>query len=215
MTEKDLFEAHIKSTAWYRTLSEAAKDDDEGASVFRMARMAAHEAWNASQVLIEQQAARIRDLEAVEVMRDNEIAYVRQKHGEALEIIDGLRAARIAYASEFPPDAEGLPDVGSIHANIRAMKAQIAPVAPAVDAQPVACARIYADNTCGLSWIAPAYSMLPVGEHNLYASAQSERLRKDAVWRAALEEIGQALTEAGEHSAYEIVYRALSKKEPQ
>jgi hypothetical protein len=34
-----------------------------------------------------------------------------------------LEAARIAYASEFPPDAEGLPDVGSIHANIRAMKA--------------------------------------------------------------------------------------------
>jgi hypothetical protein len=33
-----------------------------------------------------------------------------------------LEAARIAYASEFPPDAEGLPDVGSIHANIRAMK---------------------------------------------------------------------------------------------
>jgi hypothetical protein len=33
-----------------------------------------------------------------------------------------LEAARLAYASEFPPDAEGLPDVGSIHANIRAMK---------------------------------------------------------------------------------------------
>jgi hypothetical protein len=30
--------------------------------------------------------------------------------------------------------------------------------------------------------------------------------------RAALEEIGQALTEAGEHSAYEIVYRAPSKQ---
>ena len=37
-----------------------------------------------------------------------------------------LCAARIAYASEFPPDAEGLPDTGSIHANIRAMKARIA-----------------------------------------------------------------------------------------
>jgi hypothetical protein len=36
--------------------------------------------------------------------------------------VSGLRAARIAYASEFPPDAEGLPDVGNIHANIRAMK---------------------------------------------------------------------------------------------
>ena len=36
---------------------------------------------------------------------------------------DGLTAARIAYASEFPADAEGHPDVGNIHANIRALKA--------------------------------------------------------------------------------------------
>jgi hypothetical protein len=41
--------------------------------------------------------------------------------------IAGLEAARIAYASEFPPDAEGLPDVGSIHANIRAMKVAMLP----------------------------------------------------------------------------------------
>ena len=39
--------------------------------------------------------------------------------------IEGLRAARMAYASEFPPDGEGEPDVGSIHQNIRAMKAEI------------------------------------------------------------------------------------------
>ncbi|WP_430229256.1 hypothetical protein [Paraburkholderia tropica] len=38
--------------------------------------------------------------------------------------IAGLESARTAYASEFPPDAEGLPDVGNIHANIRAMKAE-------------------------------------------------------------------------------------------
>lgn len=39
--------------------------------------------------------------------------------------IEGLQAARMAYASEFPPDGEGEPDVGSIHQNIRAMKAEI------------------------------------------------------------------------------------------
>ena len=39
--------------------------------------------------------------------------------------IEGLHAARQAYASEFPPDNEGEPDVGSIHQNIRAMKAEI------------------------------------------------------------------------------------------
>lgn len=48
---------------------------------------------------------------------------------EALEAqareIAGLQAARMAYASEFPLDGEGEPDVGSIHQNIRAMKAEI------------------------------------------------------------------------------------------
>ena len=37
-----------------------------------------------------------------------------------------LEAARIAYASEFSPDGEGLPDVGSIHQNIRALKTRVA-----------------------------------------------------------------------------------------
>src|SRR5690554_4806036 len=41
---------------------------------------------------------------------------------------DGLRAARIAYASEFPPILDGgdagLPDVGRIHENIRRLKAE-------------------------------------------------------------------------------------------
>ena len=37
-----------------------------------------------------------------------------------------LEAARIAYASEFPVNADGDPDVGNIHANIRALKAELA-----------------------------------------------------------------------------------------
>lgn len=48
MTDLEEFEAHIKSAAWYLALSEAAKADDEAASVFRMAKMAASEAWQAS-----------------------------------------------------------------------------------------------------------------------------------------------------------------------
>ena len=39
--------------------------------------------------------------------------------------VSGLRAARMAYASEFAPDPDGLPDVGNIHANIRALKAHV------------------------------------------------------------------------------------------
>jgi hypothetical protein len=35
---------------------------------------------------------------------------------------DELRAARIAYASEFAPNGDGYPDVGSIHENIRKLK---------------------------------------------------------------------------------------------
>ena len=56
-------------------------------------------------------AAELRRLAAVEAERD------------------GLRAARIAYASEFPPipdgDDAGLPAVGSIHENIRRLKAEL------------------------------------------------------------------------------------------
>lgn len=40
------------------------------------------------------------------------------------EELKGLEAARIAYASEFPLNSDGEPDVGSIHANIRALKAE-------------------------------------------------------------------------------------------
>lgn len=36
--------------------------------------------------------------------------------------VSGLRAARIAYANEFPATEDGDPDTGNIHANIRALK---------------------------------------------------------------------------------------------
>ena len=36
------------------------------------------------------------------------------------------QASRIAYANEFPLNADGEPDVGNIHANIRSLKAQLA-----------------------------------------------------------------------------------------
>ena len=41
---------------------------------------------------------------------------LRRQHARIAE----LEAARIAYASEFEPDADGDPNVGNIHANIRA-----------------------------------------------------------------------------------------------
>jgi len=42
--------------------------------------------------------------------------------------VSSLRAARMAYAREFPLNADGEPDVGNIHANIRAMKSALAAV---------------------------------------------------------------------------------------
>ena len=45
---------------------------------------------------------------------------------ELVSRVSMLESARIAYASEFSPDGEGLPDVGSIHQNIRALKTRVA-----------------------------------------------------------------------------------------
>ena len=39
--------------------------------------------------------------------------------------VSWMRAARLAYASEFPATEDGDPDTGNIHANIRALKTEI------------------------------------------------------------------------------------------
>ncbi|MBD9433210.1 hypothetical protein IB257_25005 [Achromobacter sp. ACM03] len=57
--------------------------------------------------------------------------YAAPQASEAVRV-QQLEAARIAYAREFPPDENGDPDVGSIHANIRKLKSQVA----ALSAQP-------------------------------------------------------------------------------
>jgi hypothetical protein len=134
----DQFETHIKSTAWYGVLSQAANDDDDGASVFRMARMAAHEAWNASRYQIEQQAALILSLESRIAQQARTIAAMCQQ-------VADLKPA----------------------------------VAPAVDAQPVGVAGAM-PGTDGFTMAAFKASEVPVGTP-LYASAQSDGWKKDAV----------------------------------
>lgn len=57
-----------------------------------------------------------------------------------------LEAARIAYASEFEPDASGDPDVGNIHANIRAMKAKLAAAQSADAGNPVSTSATVSDE---------------------------------------------------------------------
>jgi DNA repair exonuclease SbcCD ATPase subunit len=72
----------------------------------------------------ENQDLRARVQELGEMAREN-----RSKRVIELErSIAELEAARIAYASEFEPDADGDPDVGNIHANIRALKAQLSAI---------------------------------------------------------------------------------------
>lgn len=46
--------------------------------------------------------------------------------------VSELRAARIAYASEFPEAEDGSPDTGNIHKNIRLLKARAERLAEAV-----------------------------------------------------------------------------------
>lgn len=47
--------------------------------------------------------------------------------------LDSHKAARIAYASEFPLDEDGNPDVGSIHQNIRTLKSECEKLRQAFD----------------------------------------------------------------------------------
>src|SRR5690606_17895298 len=46
--------------------------------------------------------------------------------------VSELRAARIAYASEFPATKDGGPDTGNIHTNIRSLKARAERLAEAL-----------------------------------------------------------------------------------
>jgi len=67
---------------------------------------------------------------------------IRRQHARIAE----LEAARFAYASEFEPNSDGYPDVGSIHANIRALKAKLASIGAggvqALSAAPEAIAKL-------------------------------------------------------------------------
>ncbi|ADP17379.1 hypothetical protein AXYL_04059 [Achromobacter xylosoxidans A8] len=63
-----------------------------------------------------------------------ELAYAAPQASEAVRVHQ-LEAARIAYAREFPPDENGDPDVGNIHANIRKLKSQLAALSTQPGAQ--------------------------------------------------------------------------------
>ncbi|UJH75009.1 helix-turn-helix domain-containing protein (plasmid) [Burkholderia cenocepacia] len=74
-------------------------------------------------------AARLRDESSPTNGGRNVAREVIKEAADAIDLllaeVEGLRAARIAYANEFTPDDEGLPNVGSIHENIRKLKAEL------------------------------------------------------------------------------------------
>jgi len=69
---------------------------------------------------------RIEELERKSDQDDETIVWQAGQIGQHLDRIKELEAARFAYASEFGLDEEGQPDKGSIHQNIRALKAKCA-----------------------------------------------------------------------------------------
>lgn len=68
------------------------------------------------------------DVSADEEPRVQQVEEIVRRMGAALSAVtaerDGLAAARMAYANEFAPDENGDPDVGNVHANIRALKTE-------------------------------------------------------------------------------------------
>lgn len=50
--EREAFEAHLKTAAWHQVMVQAKDEDDDGASIFRMCRMAAREAWIAGRAAL-------------------------------------------------------------------------------------------------------------------------------------------------------------------
>lgn len=63
-------------------------------------------------------------LKRVEDLSLKHSRFVAEEIQELRSRIDGLEAARIAYANEFELNSDGEPDVGSIHQNIRKLKAE-------------------------------------------------------------------------------------------
>jgi hypothetical protein len=78
--EREAFEAHIKTTAWYQVLSQSKDEDDDGASIFRMARMAARAAWDARGSTVQQVGADALDAARYRWLRDGENPGNRYPH---------------------------------------------------------------------------------------------------------------------------------------
>jgi hypothetical protein len=115
--------------------------------------------------------------------------------------VSELEAARIAYASEFPLSADGEPDVGNIHANIRALKV-------AFEAE----ARL-GEQYKGIAWdaskaaiAAPVQAEQGKFAERLYGPTPSIDERRDALYTMALI-FAAAETDSARDATFEDMYR--------
>lgn len=87
-------------------------------------------AQDALGLLAENKRYREREAHFAEALRVTDGGQYRADWNSAIERVvkeqSELRAARISYASLFPPNQDGDPDTGTIHENIRRLKALLA-----------------------------------------------------------------------------------------
>lgn len=102
--------------------------------------------------------------------------------------IRGVEAARFAYASEFAPDENGDPDVGSIHANIRKLKAELANARNAVLEEVAAAVENH--QRAGRQWIPESLWGRLSGE----AAARIRALKTTPAPTAACDHVYHAVT---------------------
>ena len=95
--------------------------------------------------------------------------------------ITELEAARFAYASEFAPTSDGDPDVSSIHANIRALKVQLAQRFDAADVA-TAAAQGFRDGMASVSPVSEpvAWQYRSVRDKGLWFDCTEERAQQRA-----------------------------------
>jgi hypothetical protein len=115
-TSREQFEAHIKTTAWYAVLSQAKDDDEDGASVYRMARMAAQEAWRASRAVVPTHTARqglkwefdahAAGQAAYKAFRESIVEHLRPPPWDELTISQHLQWMAAAEAVALPEGIE-------------------------------------------------------------------------------------------------------------
>lgn len=119
--EEELFCVRQDRDAHFGELIRAIEQADALKDLLKMYKSALNKWTEKSEWVREEvEPSEIR-MHRADVMKSR-IEALQAECGKLRSELDAHKAARIAYASEFPPDDDGQPDVGSIHQNIRKLK---------------------------------------------------------------------------------------------